>query len=152
MQVRKYEATTIKEAVDMVKKDLGPDAIILSTKEAGKNSGKKVLITAAVEDTTYQKKMVVEQNLTPQEIQKMLSLPVREQREFINTVFDNLKTNIDERRRKISSRNYASIPEEGFHEDEIPQKPQQQPVKKVVKPAPGRSEERRVGKECRYRW
>ena len=58
MQVRKYEASTIKEAVEMVKSDLGPDAIILSTRESQRNlgskAGKKVMITAAVSEQTYQ--------------------------------------------------------------------------------------------------
>ena len=71
MQVRKYEASTIKEAVDMIKKDLGPDAIILSTKESqGHPHNKKVLITAAVSEETYQKKRIVEETLSRQEKEK----------------------------------------------------------------------------------
>jgi flagellar biosynthesis protein FlhF len=122
MQVRKYEASTIKEAVDMVKNDLGPDAIILSTRESMKNlgakAGKRVMVTAAVSGENYQMKKLVEENLTLKEREKLMSRPVREQREFINHVFTNLKGNIDERRRKIQSRNYASIPEEDFIEEE----------------------------------
>jgi flagellar biosynthesis protein FlhF len=122
MQVRKYEASTIKEAVDMVKSDLGPDAIILSTRESikslGAKAGKRVMVTAAVSGENYQMKKLVEENLTLKEREKLMTRPVREQREFINHVFTNLKGNIDERRRKIQSRNYASISDEDFIEDE----------------------------------
>lgn len=128
MQVRKYEASTIKEAVDMVKKDLGPDAIILSTREGQKNVGlpanKRVIITAAVAEETYQKKRIVEENLTHKQKSMLSSKPVRVQRQFIEQAYTNLKENIDERRRNLEARNYASIPDEDFYDDEIPQAPQ----------------------------
>jgi flagellar biosynthesis protein FlhF len=41
MQIKRYEATNLQEATDRIKKDLGPDAIILST---GKIPGKPNLI------------------------------------------------------------------------------------------------------------
>lgn len=131
MQVRKYEASTIKEAVEMVKSDLGPDAIILSTRESVKNlgnkAGKKVMITAAVSEQTYQMKKLVDENLSSRQREKLQAQPVREQRDFINHVYGNLKTNIEEKRRKIEARNYASIPDEDFYEE---------PVAPVRKPAP----------------
>jgi flagellar biosynthesis protein FlhF len=123
MQVRKYEASTIKEAVDMVKKDLGPDAIILSTKEAQKGQ-RRVMITAAVTEETYQKKRMVEENLTSKQRDMLMNKPVRVQRQFIEQAFSNLKENIEEKRRQLESRNYATIPDEDFYEDEIPRAPQ----------------------------
>jgi flagellar biosynthesis protein FlhF len=137
MQVRKYEASTIKEAVDMVKSDLGPDAIILSTRESikslGAKAGKRVMVTAAVSGENYQMKKLVEENLTLKEREKLMTRPVREQREFINHVFTNLKGNIDERRRKIQSRNYASILDEDFIEDEEQEVEEFVPVKVQAK-------------------
>jgi len=134
MQVRKYEASTIKEAVDMVKKDLGPDAIILSTKEAQRGAPhRKVMITAAVTEETYQKKRLVEENLTGKQRDLLTSKPVRVQRQFIEQAFSNLKENIEEKRRQLEARNYASIPDEEFYDDEVPRPPQkvkQAPVPK----------------------
>ena len=39
MNVKKFEARTMKEALDMVKTQLGPDAVILSAKEISKGFG-----------------------------------------------------------------------------------------------------------------
>ncbi len=131
MQVRKYEASTIKEAVDMVKSDLGPDAIILSTREGQKGtSQRRVMVTAAVAEDTYQKKRAVEQNLTDKQRALLMKKPVRVQRQFIEQAYTNLKENIEEKRRQLEARNYASIPDEDFYEDEIPRMPQ-----KVKQPA-----------------
>ena len=67
MQVRKFEARTMKDALEMVKKQLGPDAIILAAKD---NSNKYGLvgessfeITAAVSDETLHKKKLVESRM-----------------------------------------------------------------------------------------
>ena len=96
MQVRKYEATTIKEAVDMVKKDLGPDAIILSTKETqkhmGANSPSKVLITAAVAEDTLNRKRTVEQNLSQKDLTRLSQKSARVQRQFITKPIRPLTT------------------------------------------------------------
>lgn len=121
MQVRKYEASTIKEAVDLVKKDLGPDAIILSTREAqrqlGIAAGKKVIITAAVSEETYMKKRAVEEKLTARQKDQLLKKPARVQKQFIDKAYSNIKENIDEKRRQLEARNYASIPDEDFQEE-----------------------------------
>ncbi len=113
MQVRKYEASTIKEAVDMIKKDLGPDAIILSTKESQNSpQNKKVLITAAVSEETFNRKRVVEQTMSSKEIEKLMTKSAREQKQMINHVYTNLTNKVEEKRRTITARNYASIPDD----------------------------------------
>lgn len=46
MQVKKFEAPTMKEAIKMIKNQLGPEAIILSAKDINKGfglAGQKVL-------------------------------------------------------------------------------------------------------------
>ena len=48
MQVRKYQAGTIKEAVAMVRNVLGPEAMILSTKKLGKKGENSLFEIAAV--------------------------------------------------------------------------------------------------------
>jgi flagellar biosynthesis protein FlhF len=113
MQVRKYEASTIKEAVDMIKKDLGPDAIILSTRESqGHAQNKKVMITAAVTEETYQKKRVVEESLSHKERKQLFERPAREQKLMIDRAYTSINTKVEAKRRTLTERNYASIPDE----------------------------------------
>lgn len=123
MQVRKYEATTIKEAVEMVKKDLGPDAIILSTKETQKHMGahapRKVTITAAVAEETYHKKKLVEKNLSSRDLDNLSKKSARVQRQFIDKAYTHINDKIVEKRRTLEERNYASIPEEDFVEEKV---------------------------------
>lgn len=119
MQVRKYEASTIKEAVDMIKKDLGPDAIILSTKESqGHPHNKKVMITAAVSEETYKKKRIVEETLTVKEREKFFERPAREQRLMIDRAYSNIATKVETKRRALTEKNYASIPDEVVEENQ----------------------------------
>ena len=39
MQIKKFEARSMKEALELVKTQLGPDAVILSAKEVTKGFG-----------------------------------------------------------------------------------------------------------------
>lgn len=59
MQVKKFEAPTMKEAIKMIKNQLGPEAIILSAKDINKGFGlagqKSVEVTAAVSEMTLRK-------------------------------------------------------------------------------------------------
>jgi len=36
MQIKTYEATSVQEALEMIKRDLGEDAVVLSTSRRGK--------------------------------------------------------------------------------------------------------------------
>jgi len=64
MQVKKFEAPTIQEALDNVKRELGPEAIILQTKTNKRGFGllskSSVEVTAAVSERSLQKKQKVE--------------------------------------------------------------------------------------------
>lgn len=105
----------------MVKKDLGPDAIILSTKETqkhmGANAPRKVLITAAVAEDKLNRKRTVEQNLSQKDLSRLAQKPARVQRQFINQAYSHLNEKITEKRRVLEERNYASIPEDDFEEE-----------------------------------
>jgi len=67
MQVKKFEAPTIQEALETIKRELGPEAIILQTKKHksgfGLMSKASVEVTAAVSDRSMQKKNYVESRL-----------------------------------------------------------------------------------------
>ena len=60
MQVKKFEAKTMNEALQMVKTELGPEAIILSAKDHKKGYGiggeASVELTAAISETKYKER------------------------------------------------------------------------------------------------
>ncbi len=88
MQVKKFEARTMKEALEMVKTQLGPDAIILSARDHNKSFGLvgegSVEITAAVSDETLQKKKFAESRLRDQDREKFAKISARQQKELIH--------------------------------------------------------------------
>lgn len=92
MQVKKFEARTMKEALEMVKTQLGPDAIILSARDNNKSFGLvgegSVEITAAVSEETLQKKKFAESRLREQDREKFLKSPARQQKELIHKMVE----------------------------------------------------------------
>ena len=50
MRLKSFYAKTMTEAMQMVRENLGEDAIIVATRE--ENGGKAVRVTAAVDDTS----------------------------------------------------------------------------------------------------
>lgn len=90
MQVKKFEARSMKEALEMVKKQLGPDAIILSAKDNGRSFGLgghgSVEITAAVSEDTLHKKKFVESRMRIEDRDKIQKAPARVQRQFIDNM------------------------------------------------------------------
>ena len=91
MQVKKFEAKSMKEALDMVKTHLGPEAIILSAKDTHRGFGlageKSVEVTAAVTEETLRKKRIAESKLREDLREKFQKIPASKQKEFINKVF-----------------------------------------------------------------
>jgi len=86
MQVKKFEARTMKEALEMVKTQMGPDAIILSArdnKKFGLVGEGSVEITAAVSQQTLQKKKFVESRFKQEQLNKFSQSPARVQKEII---------------------------------------------------------------------
>lgn len=67
MQVKKFEAPTVQEALDTIKRELGPEAIILQTRKHHKGFGlmskPSVEVTAAVSDKAVFKKNYFEKKL-----------------------------------------------------------------------------------------
>lgn len=55
MQIRRYEASNAREALTKIKKDLGEDAIILSTKRLKGGRYPRIEVTAARDDNSYGK-------------------------------------------------------------------------------------------------
>ena len=65
MNVKKFEARSMKEALDMVKTQLGPDAVIMSAKEVTKGFGgiKSIEITAAYSENMLKQKEFVKSRM-----------------------------------------------------------------------------------------
>ena len=67
MQVKKFEAKTMEEALSVIKRELGPEAIILSTKENKRSFGllkrPSVEITAAISERALLKKKIAESKM-----------------------------------------------------------------------------------------
>ena len=93
MQVKKFEAKSMKEALELVKIHLGPEAIILSAKDTHKGFGligeKSVEVTAAVSDETLWKKKLAESKIREDLRERYQQIPATKQKEFINRVHHN---------------------------------------------------------------
>jgi flagellar biosynthesis protein FlhF len=92
MQVKKFEARSMKEALEMIKTQLGPDAIILSAKEITKGFGlggeKSIEVTAAYSETTLQKKKFVESRMPEAAKEKFQRIPAKNQREVMRKMIE----------------------------------------------------------------
>lgn len=92
MQVKKFEAKSMKEALELVKVHLGPEAIILSAKDTHRGFGlmgeKSVEVTAAVSEETLRKKKIAESKLREDLREKFHQIPASRQKQFINRVYD----------------------------------------------------------------
>lgn len=92
MQVKKFEARSMKEALEMIKTQLGPDAIILSAKEITKGFGlggeKSIEVTAAFSEAILHKKKFVESKFAPQVKEKFQKIPAKEQKEVMRKMIE----------------------------------------------------------------
>ncbi len=93
MLVKKFEAKTMKDALEMVKKQLGPDAVIMAVKDHRKRFGLggegSVEITAAVSETSIRKKEFAETKIRESEREKFRSTSVANQKQFIERAVKN---------------------------------------------------------------
>ncbi|UXR64331.1 flagellar biosynthesis protein FlhF [Bdellovibrio bacteriovorus] len=118
MQVKKFEARTMKEALEMVKTQLGPDAIILSARDNNKSFGLvgegSVEITAAVSEETLQKKKFAESRLREQDRVKFNNSSARQQKELIQKMVTKhvQKAAPTQQAQPITQRRYIDIEDE----------------------------------------
>lgn len=126
MQVKKFEAPTIQEALKVIKQEMGPDAIILSTKENKKGfglmKGGSVEVTAAITKKDLQKKRAAERMLPEEVKQKIWNASASDQKEIYDDYFerqlkqssnDRIELSADGQRRapKQAARNAPARPE-----------------------------------------
>jgi flagellar biosynthesis protein FlhF len=118
MQVKKYEAPTIQEALDHIKRDLGPEAIILQTKSNKKRFGllskPSVEVTVAVSERSLGKKKTVEKKLTPALRDAYQKLPAAQQAK-VNDKIDQSASSVRDRvqLKSQATRKYAEILDDG---------------------------------------
>ena len=88
MQVKKFEAPTIQEALETIKRELGPEAFILQTKKTKRGFGlmskESVEVTAAVSERSMQKKEFVEKRLPVSTRSQVKNLTATKQAEFMD--------------------------------------------------------------------
>ncbi|AGH94835.1 flagellar biosynthesis protein FlhF [Pseudobdellovibrio exovorus] len=93
MQVKKFEARSMKEALEMIKTQLGPDAIILSAKEITKGFGlggeKSIEVTAAYSETILRKKQFVESKMPDMHKEKFQRIPAKDQKEVMRKMIES---------------------------------------------------------------
>jgi flagellar biosynthesis protein FlhF len=92
MQVKKFEAPTMQEALKVIKRELGPEAIILSTKHLksgfGLMSKASVEVTAAIADKDLLKKKMAEKGLPEEVKEKIWGAKAEKQAEIYNNYFE----------------------------------------------------------------
>lgn len=92
MRVKKFEAKSMKDALRMVKAELGPEAVILGARENKRSFGiageTSFEVTAAVSETTLQKKRFVESRLKEDDKEKFRSADARAQRRMIEKMVE----------------------------------------------------------------
>lgn len=88
MQVKKFEARSMKEALIMVKTQLGPEAIILSAKDNSRRFGlvgeHSVEVTAAIPENLLRKKEFVESRIPKKSMNAFQNASVKNQRQIID--------------------------------------------------------------------
>ena len=128
MQVKKFEAPTLQEALDTIKRELGPEAIILQTKQNRRGFGlmskASVEVTAAVSERAIDKKKTVEKKLPDAYTQKINSAPAKNQADFYENYLDKKieKEKVElSKTKKITAVRYADIEDEPGTEREVAQ-------------------------------
>lgn len=130
MRVKKFEAKSMKDALKMVKAELGPDAVILGARENKRSFGlggdSSFEITAAVSESTLQKKKFVESRLKPQDRERFQASQARQQRQVIEKMVSRRiaqqnqerefahreETQRENARKPITSISYIDIPDD----------------------------------------
>lgn len=115
MQVKKFEARTVKEALELVKSQLGPDAIILNVRDHKKSYGLvgegSVEITAAASEESIRKRRAVESRLPQQKREEFLKSSAKTQREIISQFVDHHQRKESQLRSNANKR-YIDIDDE----------------------------------------
>jgi flagellar biosynthesis protein FlhF len=113
MQVRKFEAPTMQEALVIVKQELGPDAIILSTKNNRKGFGllskASVEVTAAISEKDLSKKKITERFVPSDTKERIRNLPASKQAKIYNEFSQHYKERAADKNKTKNISRYIDI-------------------------------------------
>ncbi len=104
MQVKKFEASTVQEALELVKRELGPEAVILQTRKIRKGLGLSkslIEVTAAVSERSLINKQRVESRLPDKKKEYVRQLPAEKQASLINKYADRQIERAEKVREKV---------------------------------------------------
>ncbi|NDD91049.1 flagellar biosynthesis protein FlhF [bacterium] len=94
MEVKKFEAPTLQEALETVKRELGPEAIILQTKKNKRGFGlmnkASVEVTAAVSERSMVKKKATESRISTDASGRYVALSASQQADLQDEMMDKL--------------------------------------------------------------
>ncbi len=127
MQVRKFEARTMKEALEMVKSQMGPEAIILSARDNNRGFGligrTSVEVTAAITPETLHKKLLAEKKMREEARLRFQRASAKDQKQYLNkSVERSLQASAPQPvRRPMTATPYIDI------DDDAPETPRQKP-------------------------
>ena len=109
MYVKKFEGDTLDDALKLVKRELGPDAIILKTitNKGLKGAFKKnrIEITAAISEQSYEKKAKVDHVLNDDQRSQFYQAPASE----VNSMINEYNTNKPKEQRSQSALGYGGL-------------------------------------------
>lgn len=118
MQIKKFEAPSIQEALDAIKRDLGPEAIILQTKRNRKGfglmGGASVEVTAAISDRSMTKRAFSERRLPEDGKEAIRNLPASRQADILEKSVERAQARENKPAgiqvpKKLTERRYADI-------------------------------------------
>ncbi len=119
MQIKKFEAPSIQEALDAIRRDLGPEAIILQTKRNRKGfglmGGTSVEVTAAISDRSATKREFSERRLSEGGKETIRNLSASKQADILEKSVERAharssgKTAGIQIPKKLTERRYADI-------------------------------------------
>ncbi|MEY4615648.1 MAG: flagellar biosynthesis protein FlhF [Pseudomonadota bacterium] len=103
MVVKKFEARSMKEALELVKSEMGPEAIIMAAKDNSKRYGLvgegSVEITAAIKPEQLQKKLLAESRIPANLREKVHRGSAKAHRELIEKAIERNETRVQPRER-----------------------------------------------------
>jgi flagellar biosynthesis protein FlhF len=138
MQVKKFEAPTMQEALKVIKRELGPEAIILSTKHIksgfGLMSKASVEVTAAIADKELKKKRMAEKGLPDEVKERIWNSKAEKQNEIYNNYFEKQLKRASRDRVEISAAQERG--REAGRQEQKMERPSTTPV--TTRPAPQR--------------
>ena len=111
MLVKKFEAKNVNEALKMVKQELGPDAIILASKERQKAYGlggeKSIEVTAAISEQKYQERKLALSRLQDSTKKKIMDSSASVEKKFIERSVARYRNDEEQILQEIEAQNQA---------------------------------------------